>query len=257
MDISVFFAVLLIIVGTGHTRDIKYVPHTDIPPIRSKLGGVYNAYQWYQPSLSVVDACVPFPAVGDHIASRGLKLGGARNGKCSRNTGQVYVRHMNFASRKVRGIMYAYYFPKDQTAAGCSSPRICGHRHDWEEVVVWVTWDWKRPLGASYSQHGNYGASNRHWDGSHYKIQYISGSSRFNAPGKEFQSGHAFSHGSYNHPRANWYQLSSGVRFTLNNAVWLDQRGKQKATPKIIDTNKIFETKMNEAFTAFDKRGLF
>ncbi|CAN8064517.1 unnamed protein product [Agarophyton chilense] len=226
------------------SQTINYVPHKDLKPIYSKLGGVYEAYRWYQPAIKVLNGCVPFPAVGKYTASRGLKIGGARNGLCSKNTGQVYARHKNYKEKKVHGIMYAYYFPKDQVFAGGASP---GHRHDWEEAIIWVNWDWTRPLGASMSGHGDYTHSSRNWCGSHKKVLYANGNT-INGISHEFRDsgGDGCSH---NHPIANWYQLSKEVRYTLNKARWLDQKGKQRATPKINDDN--FGSKMDKAFREF------
>lgn len=222
-------------------QTIEYLPHTDFSPIKSPLGGVYDYYALYRPSLKVVDGCVPFPAVGTYTASRGLRLGGAMNGLCSSSPGQVYARHRNFQKEQVRGIMYAYYFPKDQALDGIKA----GHRHDWEEAVIWVSWDWKTLLGASLSAHGGYIAARGPQDGSHHNVHY-------------FRTGtHAFGilpfvgSGFYDHPIANWYQLSEEIRFTLNNAVWLNRNGRQKATPKIIDSQ--FGHKMLEACEVFFK----
>lgn len=237
MKLLAFFLALSHFTVLAHAQSISYVPHNSITPIHSKLGGVYNAYQWYQPSISVKNGCVPFPAVGHYTASSGLRLGGARNGNCGGSPGQVYARHKNYPNTGVRGIMYAYYFPKDQFSAGSS---LIGHRHDWEEVIVWVPWDWTRPLGASMSGHGSYTTSTRSWNGSHKQVLYAN-----------IFRNHAFSStslykGSYGHPIANWYQLTREVRYTLNNAVWFDQKGKQRATPKIVDS--VFHSKMDEAF---------
>jgi hypothetical protein len=235
----------------AQAQAITYVPHKDIQPISSPLGGVYNAYRWYQPSLKIYQGqgCVPFPAVGEYTASAGLKLGGARDGECSSSPGQVYARHKDFPNKGVHGIMYAYYFPKDQVFDGIAAGEGAGHRHDWEEVVVWVSWDWKRPLGASMSGHGDYTAASRDWNGSHYSVLYINGNT-VDGISHELRTNNTGNEDSYyQHPLANWYQLSYGVRDTLNNAVWLNEEGKQKASPKIVDT--VFDSKMQAAFAAF------
>lgn len=247
---------IAIMISSVAGQDIEYVGHKEIEPITSNLGGVgYNAYRSYQPAIKVLNGCVPFPAVGEYKASAGLKLGGARNGLCSSSPGQAYARHKDFPSNKVRGIMYAYYFPKDQVFAGISAGKGAGHRHDWEEVIVWVTWDWKRPLGASMSGHGEYTHSRNHWNGSHKSVLYANGNT-IEGISHEFRTS-GTSEGFFEHPLANWYQLSEAVRYTLNNAEWRDQQGKNSATPKIVDwkvgeaKNSKFEEKMNQAFEGF------
>jgi Necrosis inducing protein (NPP1) len=54
------------------------------------------------------------------------------------------------------GIMYAWYWPKDQPIAG-NVPG--GHRHDWEHVVIWFSStdvNTARILRGVASGHGNY-----------------------------------------------------------------------------------------------------
>lgn len=233
-------------------QSIKYVGSKDVSPIRSPLGGVYWTYMWYQPSVTVSRGCVPFPAVGDYVASAGLRLGGTMNGHCGSSVGQVYARHWNWPEKKVHAIMYAYYFPKDQRYNGCTSTFNCGHRHDWEEVVIWVTWDWKRPFAATMSSHGNYHSDNKHWTGSHYSVKYAT--CIFGFCNHHFTSAKSGS-GYYQHPIANWYQLSAATRYTLENAKWNDEKGDERATPKI--NNKKFFCKMYEACINAEKRGMF
>jgi hypothetical protein len=250
MRMKLYILCLAAIVSTTSpvlAQDIMYVGHKEIQPISSPLGGVYDAYRSYQPSLKVLQGCVPFPAVGEYTASSGLKLGGARNGECSSSPGQVYARHKDFPGKRVHGIMYAYYFPKDQVFDGIAAGNSAGHRHDWEEVVVWVSWDWKSPLGASMSGHGDYTAASRDWNGSHYSVLYANGNT-VDGISHEMRT-NGSKDGYYQHPLANWYQLSNAVRDTLNNAVWLDEHGDQRANPKIVDT--IFDSKMQAAFNTF------
>ncbi|GAA3608525.1 hypothetical protein GCM10022419_111790 [Nonomuraea rosea] len=70
----------------------------------------------------------------------GLHLGGAVNGHCH---DRAQLDQANtYARAKCNdgwcAIMYASYFEKDQTVDGCSSEPGCGHRHDWEHIIVWV-----------------------------------------------------------------------------------------------------------------------
>lgn len=110
----------------------------------------------YQPTLAVHGGCVPFPAVqADGRWSGGLESTGSANGGCSSNLGQVYGRavkvHGSPLGRDVCAVMYAWYFPKDGNV-------FSGHRHDWENIVVWLDGCARdsRPVSVAYSGHGQY-----------------------------------------------------------------------------------------------------
>ncbi|KDN63871.1 putative necrosis inducing protein [Colletotrichum sublineola] len=102
------------------------------------------------------DAVVGFPEtvpsgiVGSLYLNGGLKPSGSSNGGCSSSTGQVYARGGSYNGRY--GIMYSYYMPKDSPSPGL------GHRHDWENAVVWLS-DASASatiVGVSASAHGGY-----------------------------------------------------------------------------------------------------
>ncbi|KAK8015803.1 hypothetical protein PG991_008691 [Apiospora marii] len=101
-------------------------------------------------------------------ASGGLKDAGAPNGKCSKNTGQVYARGAQHGNEYA--IMYSWYMPKDQLGPGT------GHRHDWEGIVVWlddVQASSPKVQGVSTSAHGKWRRDNEPpLDGSRPKIAY-------------------------------------------------------------------------------------
>ncbi|GJC85878.1 hypothetical protein ColLi_08716 [Colletotrichum liriopes] len=114
-------------------------------------GTVGSLYLKYKPYLKVVNGCVPFPAVnaaGD--TGGGLAPTGSSNGGCSSSTGQVYARGGTYNG--AYAIMYSYYMPKDSPSTGL------GHRHDWENVVVWLSAASTSAtvLGVSVSAHGDY-----------------------------------------------------------------------------------------------------
>lgn len=234
MKLPVLFCVVALLICTASAQRIRYVGHKEIPPINTPLGGVYDLYRTFQPAVKVNSGCVPFPAIGTFIASAGLRIGGAPNGLCSSSSGQVYVRHHTFHNGWT-GIMYNYYFPKDQFLAGPG-----GHRHDWEEVIVWVD-PQNRARCASLSAHGNYRAPfcNHFQDGTHkavkYDLDYFT---------------HAFLNtrggGYYRHPLAAWDRMTDAQRWTLNNAEWRAEDGSQKASPSIRDAS--FAHKMGRAY---------
>lgn len=86
--------------------------------------------------------------------SGGLAIGGRPAGGCRGSSGQLYVRSTTYKGRYA--IMYAWYMPKDQGTSGLA---LIGHRHDWEDIVVWVdnaTAANPSMIGISASAHGKY-----------------------------------------------------------------------------------------------------
>ncbi|KAK1593574.1 necrosis inducing protein [Colletotrichum navitas] len=122
-------------------------------------GLVGDLYLKYKPYLKVFNGCVPFPAVdAAGNTGGGLKTSGSSSGDCSKSTGQVYARAGTYNG--LYAIMYAYYMPKDSPSSGL------GHRHDWENAVVWLS-DMSESatiVGVSASAHGNYDAKSSGFD---------------------------------------------------------------------------------------------
>lgn len=88
--------------------------------------------------------------------SGGLSPSGSSTGGCNDEAkGQTYARIGT--SNGTTGIMYAWYFPKDQLADGVS---VGAHRHDWEAMVVWIddpsTVAEPTVLGGAASGHGEF-----------------------------------------------------------------------------------------------------
>ncbi|PKS11769.1 hypothetical protein jhhlp_001062 [Lomentospora prolificans] len=133
-------------------------------------GTVGELYLKYKPYLKVFNGCVPFPAVAaDGDTSGGLSPSGSPEGGCSSSTGQVYARSATYGSSFA--IMYSWYMPKDSPSSGL------GHRHEWENVVVWLSSASTSAsvLGLSVSQHGGHEKSTSPaMSGTHPLIGYIS-----------------------------------------------------------------------------------
>lgn len=146
--LSPFVRVVLgaLAVASGAAHAGVPLPHNQVKTIRQDV----TNYQWrFQPHLRVAHGCVPFPAVDwDGNTNNGLKNSGAHNGECGKSTGQVYVRALWYGG--YCAVMYAWYFPKDRG--------IGGHRHDWENAVVWLSECSANAnvLAVSYSGHGSY-----------------------------------------------------------------------------------------------------
>ena len=128
------------------------LPHDAI----SRLSGSANADQVaFLPFLEVVDGCQPYSAVQDDGSySGGLKNSGSEAGACKDDrSGQAVVRTRCDAAG-VCAHLYALYFPKDQGMLGSVATPGLGHRHEWENVVVWV--EERVVVAVSFSQHGGY-----------------------------------------------------------------------------------------------------
>ncbi|KAF2002084.1 NPP1-domain-containing protein [Amniculicola lignicola CBS 123094] len=133
-------------------------------------GIVGDLYLKYKPYLEVYNGCVPFPAVDSAgNTGGGLATSGSPNGGCSSNTGQVYARSATYNG--AYAIMYSWYMPKDSPSSGL------GHRHDWENIVVWLSGQSATATirGVAISAHGEYQkTTSPHLTGSRTRIGYIS-----------------------------------------------------------------------------------
>lgn len=127
----------------------------------------------FRPYLHVVNGCVPFPSVdAAGNVGGGLAPTGGTNAGCSSSVGQVYVRSAWYNG--VWAIMYSWYMPKDEPSSDI------GHRHDWENAVVWIdNPDTANPvvLAVSVSEHGGYSyalAGGVTFSGTHPIVKYES-----------------------------------------------------------------------------------
>lgn len=66
--------------------------------------------------------------------------------------------------------MYSWYMPKDSPSSGL------GHRHDWENAIVWLTSQSETATvrGVAISAHGEYQKVSGHFVGTRPEIGYIS-----------------------------------------------------------------------------------
>ena len=89
----------------------------------------------------------------DTSISAGLNPTGGSTDGCDSSPGQVYARGGTYNDRF--GIMYSWYMPKDSPSNGL------GHRHDWENAVVWLSEESTSAsiIGAAASAHGDYDTS--------------------------------------------------------------------------------------------------
>lgn len=128
----------------------------------------------WQPAFDYdTDGCYSTPAISPTGAlAPGLKNSGALNGNC-RDRSDLDNTNSYSRSKCNNGwcaYLYDLYFEKDQAVPGID---CCGHRHDIEHVVVWVSNDQAQYV--STSAHGNfstYARNNVAWEGTHPKIVY-------------------------------------------------------------------------------------
>jgi hypothetical protein len=193
---------------------LVWIDHDQVAAFADSFGtGVSaNLYSKFKPWLKVQDGCVPFPAVDrDGRLGSGLKNSGAMNGRCSSSPGQVYVR--GGTHNGLFAIMYAWYFPKDMNVDG---PGNFGHRHDWENIVVFLSEQGPnaRIKGISYSSHSGYiqRAGSYDLDGSRPKVKYHrEGGIKNHSVDSTGTKGGA-------QAMINWAQLPAKARDALNRA---------------------------------------
>lgn len=136
---------------TSWAAAAEAVPHDEV----SRLSGSVNADQSrFLPLLDVENGCQPYAAVQDDGSyNGGLNDSGSEAGACRGNgSGQAVVRTQ--CDAEVCAHMYALYFPKDQGMVGGVATPGAGHRHEWENVVVWTKGGVLAAV--AFSQHSGY-----------------------------------------------------------------------------------------------------
>lgn len=122
--------------------------------------------------------------------------------------------------------MYSWYFPKDMPVDGTG-----GHRHDWEQIVVWLSSQSldARVTGVSFSSHSGwnkYTANNVDFDDDHPKVEYSRMIFQNHGLDKTiFKGGQQ--------PLINWPQMTVKAREALTNTNF------GKASVKFLDENHI------------------
>jgi hypothetical protein len=160
--------------------------------------------------------------------SAGLATSGNPNGMCGSSTGQVYVRGGTYNG--AYAIMYSWYMPKDSPSSGL------GHRHDWENVVVWLSSqsDSATIRGVAISAHGDYQKySSPNLAGTRPKVGYISiWPVNHQLIATDKQGGEQ--------PAIAWESMTAAARTAIENTDFGD------ATPSFRDSN--FQSYLANAF---------
>ncbi|MQW34931.1 necrosis-inducing protein [Sinorhizobium meliloti] len=185
----------------------KVIRHDEVRGFPDGTSGLLKAFQ---PSLTVIRGCVPFPAVdADGNVSGGLKPSGMASGGCSRSPGQIYVRAGEYNGQCA--VMYSWFFPKDQNQTW---PLKGGSRYDWEDVIVWLTrCDSEAQVEAvSYWSGGRYHVTPQpHMDGTHPLVKYYrpEGGNQFLLADTRYRG--------RKQPAVSWSDLTEEARETLDN----------------------------------------
>ena len=147
VSVTTFLLINILFVMSHAAGPGNRLGHNDVNRLTT---GAWNSHNRYAPQVHIEHGCQPYPAVDNNgNYSAGLKDAGSHNGGCTdSNRGQIYARSM--CKSGYCGYMYVFYMPKDN---GVPIPST-GHRHDFEEVVVWTRNG--QIIGAAYSRHGDY-----------------------------------------------------------------------------------------------------
>ncbi|HST84199.1 MAG TPA: NPP1 family protein [Kineosporiaceae bacterium] len=176
----------------------------------------------WQPALDYdTDGCYSSPAIGpDGTLNGGLKNSGSVSGGCHDNSD---LDNTNAYSRSKCNngwcaYMYGSYFEKDQAVGGVD---CCGHRHDWEHIVVWVNNDQVQYV--SRSIHGSYTTYARSavaFEGTHPKMVYHKdGASTHQFRLAGFTEVPENGYGTWQYPTlVGWDNYPPGVRDKLTSA---------------------------------------
>jgi Necrosis inducing protein (NPP1) len=136
----------------GSAAAASSIPHDSVSRLSGSVAGDEAKYL---PLLQLENGCAPYAAVQDDGSySGGLNDTGSEDAGCKGNgTGQAIVRSQCDADG-LCAHMYALYFPKDQGVLGGVATPGVGHRHEWENVVVWVKNG--SVAAVSFSRHSGY-----------------------------------------------------------------------------------------------------
>lgn len=184
------------------------IPHSSVQPMYVDQSNTFQ--RTFQPRLKVENGCVPFPAVNwAGQVSGGLEASGSENGGCSSSPGQVYLRSRGYwtGTRNVCALMFSWYFPKDGNL-------FAGHRHDWEDIVVWTTScsSSASVIAVLFSGHGSYKryTDGYTFDGKQVRVKYSKTSIFTN-----FELSRTGHYGGQQ-PMISWWQMSQAARNSLN-----------------------------------------
>lgn len=206
---SFILAVATIMCRAVHARKIG---HDDMPVWQepAPANNVQALAVRFKPLLNVAGGCQPYPAVDpEGNTGDGLSLWGTPSQGCSdKSRAQVYSRSSWY--KDAYAIMYSWYMPKD------SPSPILGHRHDWENILVWLDSDniaMAKVIAVAASAHGDYFKSypinpNYLHEGISAKIQYKASWPQNHATALTTSVG-------AKQPLIQWEQMTPAAQFAL------------------------------------------
>ncbi|MET8079676.1 NPP1 family protein [Streptomyces sp. NPDC005303] len=181
----------------------------------------------YQPYFDYdSDSCFPAAAVdANGNVNGGLKESGSMTGGCrSGHLGKANTYAQSLCKNGWCAYAYTLYFEKDQ----CDPTGItnCGHRHDWESVVVFQKQGEEKPRYLAASRHGGYSThpiNEVPMNGNHVEIVYHKDSVKDHSFrfAKWGEKPVAWGNGGWDTPAlVNFTGLSSFLQGKLNNTDW-------------------------------------
>lgn len=255
--VNIFTAVVTFFLSVV-TASAEDVGHDEVVSFNTNLGtDVANNI----PIFAFGAGCLPYTAVeADGDTSGGLSPTGDADSGCSDDTqGTLYARSQLIDNTDQRFldapdslhqvVMYALYFPKDQGESYSLIDGAAVHRHDWEEIVIFLD-EAGNPIKAAASSHGDYESiysdEGQYFNsGNRLMVVYsqyptISTTNAFHfAEEDEFLDYYTLD------PIANqvdWDLMSEDAQEGLENKSW------GSASPKFTDGN--FEAKIEEAWNS-------
>ncbi|MDO0934773.1 NPP1 family protein [Streptomyces sp. DG2A-72] len=172
------------------------------------------------------DSCFPAAAVdaNGHV-NGGLYPSGSLTGGCrTGHLGKANTYAQSLCKNGWCAYAYTLYFEKDQ----CDPTSIieCGHRHDWESVVVFQKQGEERPRYLAASRHGGYSThpiNQVPMNGNHVEIVYHKDGPSTHAFrfAKWGERPEAWGNGGWDRPGlVNYSRLSTTLKSRLNDTNW-------------------------------------
>ncbi|MFF0012688.1 NPP1 family protein [Streptomyces sp. NPDC005374] len=201
----------------------------------SANAGILNPLPWsgstfqnkYMPYFDYdSDSCFPAAAVdANGNVNGGLYPSGSMTGKCRTNhLGKANTYAQSRCEHGWCAYVYSLYFEKDQ----CDPTGIsgCGHRHDWESVVVFQKQGEEKPRYLAASRHGGYSThaiNEVPMNGNHVEIVYHKDGVK-DHPFRFAKWGEkpvAWGNGTWDTPAlVNFAGLNSTLQGKLNDTAW-------------------------------------
>lgn len=251
IQFGVLITLTFVLTITGSVFAQDRIPHNSVSPFSESAG---QAQLEVAPYLVVRRGCQPYAGV-DSVGnySGGLRSTGRVDGDCTDTIyGNTYARSQCVSTDsgwEYCGHMFGFYFPKDVSRTFF---RIGGHRHDWEEGVVFTQrhTDGRFDIvGVAASDHGDYKyyISPSLVEGTHPVLIYGYFDNIFRGATHSMEVGQP-QDGGRQFPVIGWDQLTPAARQTLNRTdIWKNNPSDDRSSAVVPFRDDNFRDKLNEA----------